>query len=115
MSSRLVEEFWSDIWDIEGYQVSNYGRVRNAKTGRILKPYLNRPGGYLRVDICGKHYYVARLVAGTFINRHIDNYKITYENGDRSDCSLPNLSLVPTRDEYFYDENYNYDDDFDDF
>lgn len=43
--------YWIDVKNFEGYEVSNDGFVRNKKTGRILKPYLNRKGGYERIDI----------------------------------------------------------------
>jgi len=43
--------YWIDAKNFEGYEVSNDGFVRNKKTRRILKPYLNRKGGYERVDI----------------------------------------------------------------
>ena len=51
------------------YEVSNFGRVRNAKSKRLLKPFSSR--GYLQVlfskDGVRKTYYVHRLVAEAFI------------------------------------------------
>ncbi len=36
-----MEEVWKDIPDYEGfYEVSNYCRIRNKKSGRIRQPYL---------------------------------------------------------------------------
>lgn len=97
-----MEEFWADIWFIEGYQVSNYGRIRNSKTGRILIPYENRPNGYLRVNMKGKQYYVHRIVAKVFINRSDDEeYTVIHENGDRTDNSIGNLELVFKNDDFW--------------
>ena len=42
-------EEWKDIKDYEGYyQISSYGRVKNIKTGKILKGDINYLG-YKRV------------------------------------------------------------------
>ncbi len=43
---RMVETY-KNIEGFENYSVSDYGNVRNDKTGRILKPDFNR--GYFRV------------------------------------------------------------------
>lgn len=61
-----MEETWIDIKNIEGYEVSNRGRVRNSKTRRILKPELNRPNGYERVKLHGRYRYIHRLMAENF-------------------------------------------------
>ena len=38
-------EIWKDIDGFEGkYQVSSWGRIRNASTGHIMKPYINEKG-----------------------------------------------------------------------
>ena len=49
MALRYASEVFVDIPGYEGYQISNYGRVKNSKTGKILKPYITR--GYLRVSL----------------------------------------------------------------
>jgi len=64
------DEIWSPILDFPGYLVSNFGRVGNEKTGRILRE--SRTGfGIIKVGIMfdGKQYTrsVALLVAQTFI------------------------------------------------
>lgn len=42
-------EQWKCVPGYEGlYEVSNYGRVRGLKTGKILKPFLH-PSGYLMI------------------------------------------------------------------
>lgn len=32
----------------QNYEVSNYGRIRNSKTGKVLKPFLNQTGTKLK-------------------------------------------------------------------
>lgn len=71
----MQEEIWKDakimkngeIIDFTGlYEVSNLGRIRNVKTGYVLKPY-EKSNGYMQVDLKQEHYSVHRIVATTFI------------------------------------------------
>lgn len=64
---RKTKETWKPIADFVGlYEVSSKGRVRNLKTGRILKPS-NNGLGYLFVGLykngAEKKHYIHRLVA----------------------------------------------------
>lgn len=70
---ELSHEQWRDIFGYEGvYQVSDLGRVRSLKFGRVkvLRSYKNRDG-YLKVflwkDGKRRNIYVHRLVANAFI------------------------------------------------
>ena len=47
----IINEEWRSIDGFINYQISNLGRVRNANTGRILKPGWGT-GGYLKVTLC---------------------------------------------------------------
>ena len=67
-------EQWRTIKDYPNYSVSNYGRVRNDLTCKILKQNLNS-SGYYRVMIAGKQLFVHRLVAMTFIDNP-NNYPV---------------------------------------
>lgn len=49
-----MKEHWLEVKDNDSYEVSNLGNVRNKKTGKLLKPQLNRDGGYYRVAMSGK-------------------------------------------------------------
>lgn len=66
-----MEEIWKTINGWENYQISNYGRVRNTKTSKILSCTTLR--GYKRVhfnDRCNcrdEKILVHRLVAEAFI------------------------------------------------
>ena len=50
MAQQIINECWKSIDGCINYQVSNIGRVRNANTGRILKPRDNG-NGYLEMEI----------------------------------------------------------------
>ena len=80
-------EHFKKIKGYENYSVSDYGKIRNDKTDRILKPQKNTCG-YLHVVLyengVGKHHKIHRLVALAFIPNpenkrtvnHIDGIKI---------------------------------------
>jgi hypothetical protein len=68
------EKEWKDIIykDIilDRYQISNYGEIRNKKTGRIIKTFVNYKGyeqTYLRSNTGKRYVSIHRLVAIHFI------------------------------------------------
>ena len=87
MATEIINECWKSIDGFINYQVSNLGRVRNANTGRILKPGWGT-GGYLFVNLYknGKSFTcrIHKLVANEFLENpdnkkcvdHIDNNRI---------------------------------------
>lgn len=94
-----MEEKWlpcNDI-DISDYEVSNLGRIRNPKTGRILKTQINHKG-YEVISIHGKSKYVHKIVASTFIKNRsrINNSSIDiiHKNGDRLKNYSDNLDYT---------------------
>lgn len=101
-----MEEVWKDIVGYEGlYQVSNEGRVRSFKTGRVLKPYVStcNHGKYKRLYVtlskCSieKHIYIHKLVAYAFPEICGDNFKdaeIDHIDGDATNNCAYNLRFV---------------------
>jgi uncharacterized protein (UPF0248 family) len=64
----VSKEEWKYIEDFENYEVSNLGKVRNSKTGRILKTCSQN--GYVVAGLCKtkvKTIPIHRLVAKAFI------------------------------------------------
>ena len=54
------KEEWKDIEGFEGlYQASNFIKVMNVRTGKILKPDI--ANGYYRVVLCKMGLYKRRL------------------------------------------------------
>lgn len=88
---------WRKIKGFERYSVSNDGKVRNDKTGRILRPETIN-WGYKRVCLCkdGKMYHrlVSRLVAETFIPNNNDAFQINHIDENKANNNVDNLEWV---------------------
>lgn len=88
-------EIWKNIDGYDGkYQVSTWGRVRNAETGKILTPYKNEKG-YLKVGLqkngkSNKHR-VNRLVAKAFVMNPYNLPQVNHKDGNKENNSYTNL------------------------
>lgn len=86
------DEIWKTIRDFPSYEVSNKGRIRNKKTGRIRKPSNDR---YLSVDLYRdgdfKRKNIHRLVAEAFIPRIDGKDQINHIDGDKHNNDVSNL------------------------
>lgn len=109
-------EIWKRVIEknIGEYEVSNLGRIRNAETGRILKPFENT-FGYLMVDlslygsrkiegISKRLLLVHRLVAKAFIINPDPKNKIqvNHLDEDKQNNRADNLNWTTPK------ENSNY-------
>ena len=90
---KLKIEIWKQI-DGYNYNVSTFGRVRNNKTNRILKPVINCHGYYyvnLSKDGNGKTIKIHRLVAIAFIDNREDKKCVDHINNNRLSNHINNL------------------------
>ena len=101
----MENEIWKPIPNYEGYEVSNYGRVKSLKLGRelILKPFISKRG-YYRNEIWNnnirKKFGTHQLVAMAFLG-HKPNGQIlvvNHINFDIKDNRLENLEVVTQRE-----------------
>jgi hypothetical protein len=86
------EENWKDIANYDNYEVSSFGRVRNKKTGRILKQA--NMGGYYGVGLSKiktKTFQVHRLVAETFIENLENKAHVNHKDKNSLNNHLSNL------------------------
>ena len=92
-----VEVFRSSIDGYENYTVSTFGKVKNTKTGKILKSRLNR-GGYLIIDLyedrVKKTHKIHRLVANAFIDNQDEKECVDHKNNDKTNNHINNLRFA---------------------
>ena len=92
-----MQEIWAPIKGYPNYAVSNYGRVRNRKSGAALNPS-HIGTGYLRVQLFargqGKSFLVHRLVAASFLEADIDEMQIDHKNNVKTHNFVWNLQVV---------------------
>ena len=82
------------IKNYENYEINKNGEIRNIKTGRIIKPYLQQ--GYYRVSLIKeknvkKSEAVHRLIAITFIPNEENKPIIDHINQNKIDNNVSNL------------------------
>lgn len=91
-------EVWKDIPGTNGeYKISNYGKVKTSKTGRILSPAIDMCG-YERVCLFKmdrrRRYKVHRLVAITFIPNPDNKEQVNHKDGNKRNNNIDNLEWV---------------------
>ncbi len=97
------DEIWKAIKGFEGlYAVSNRGRVKNLKSGRILGGTYNNHG-YKRIHLKGKTYKIHRLVALAFIPNPDNLPEVNHKNEDKGDNNVDNLEWCTKS----YNTNYS--------
>lgn len=104
-----MEEKWNQSKEFDNYEVSDEGRIRNKRTGRILKTQTNKKGYEsltLRKD--GKQYtrMVHKVVADTFMDISDNRLEVTHRDRNRRNNRLDNLELK-TRSEIIRDTYKN--------
>ena len=108
--TELENEKWKDIEGYDGaYQVSELGRVRSLKFGkvRVLRAY-KRDSGYLQLTLSKhnkiKRFSVHRLVAQAFIPNYDDSKnEVNHINELKSDNRAVNLEWCTAQ----YNSTYN--------
>ena len=90
-----MEEIWETISDFPNYEVSNFGRVRNEKTGNYLTQKIGRDGHYLSVYLCnnGKEntQTIHRLVAKAFVPNPEKKQQVNHIDGNKLNNKVNNL------------------------
>lgn len=103
-------ELWLPIDGYPNYEASSDGRIRNAKTRRILKPQLNNRGYFqvsLSKDNKEKSFRVHRLVADTFYDGDHSGLDVNHIDGDKTNNHIYNLEFCTRKynTRHAYDNN----------
>ncbi len=99
-------ESWKKYMD-SNYEISNFGKVRNLTTQKILQG-INIGNGYLSVNIHGKRILVHRLVALCFLDNPENKSCVDHINRTRNDNRVENLRWVTHSENMHNVEHKNY-------
>ena len=87
-------EIFVNIVNFSNYQVSNFGNVKNVKTGRVLKPGLCT-GGYLMVTLMNdgerSSKKIHKIVASAFLENPENKINVDHISRDRTNNHVNNL------------------------
>ena len=98
---KLNVEVFRSIENYDNYAVSSFGRVKNVRTGIILKAR-NDKDGYLRVnlyeDAIRKTHQVHRLVANALIDNPDDKLCVDHIDNNRTNNYISNLRFATNKE-----------------
>jgi hypothetical protein len=87
-------EIWKTIENYNNYEISTYGNVRNIKTNKNLKAYLDIPG-YLNITLYknkkNKSFKIHRLVAFAFIENIKNKLTVNHIDKNKQNNCILNL------------------------
>ena len=98
---KLNVEVWRSIENYDNYVVSSFGRVKNTKTGKVLKASDNGHG-YLKCklydDVIKKSHQVHRLVACAFIDNPDDKLCVDHKDNNKANNHVSNLRFATSKE-----------------
>jgi len=97
-----IQEEWKVFPDNTNYEISNMGKIKNIRTGRILTGCVDNVSGYERTSLNNKNTTIHYAVAKTFIPNLEIKPCIDHINSVRTDNRVSNLRWCT------YSENNNY-------
>lgn len=107
-----MKEIWKKIDGVDGYLVSDQGRLKSLnyrRTGKEQFLKQSETNGYKVVCLQGKNFYVHRLVAEAFIPNPENKTEVNHINCITSDNRADNLEWVSKNENishYFNSDKY---------
>lgn len=98
--AQALYEAWRKVPEWDNYEVSDDGRVRNAKTGKEVSQWKHTGKGstYMRVTLRQggrrKNWRVHRLVATAFLPNRKNLPEVDHKDGDTFNNKKSNLEWV---------------------
>lgn len=90
----MNSEIWKSIENFNNYEISSLGNIRNIKTNKNLKPYLDNKG-YLNITLSknniNKIFKIHRLVALTFIPNFKNKPTVNHIDKNKQNNCILNL------------------------
>lgn len=90
--NSIEGEQWRNVIGHDGYEVSDYGSVRNQY--KKLRTLTQDGRGYISVNIQGKVYSMHRLVAKMFLPNFTDDCVVNHKDGNKSNNHTSNLQVT---------------------
>ena len=90
-------EEYKVIKDFENYSISNFGNVKNVKTGRILKKVIDNNGYYcVKLYKDGKNINkrIHKLVANEFLDNPLNKKCVDHQDNNRLNNNVENLRFA---------------------
>lgn len=90
----MERERWVPCREFPAYEVSNTGKIRNMKTGRILKTHINEKGYEtvtLRINNRQQNVKVHRIVADAFCEQYYEGLDVMHVDQNRLNNNADNL------------------------
>jgi hypothetical protein len=84
------EEVWLPVIGFPGWEISDQGRLRDARSHAIREP--DRSHRYPRVSLNGRKRYVHQLMAETWLGPRPFGRQVLHADDDPEHCALPNLA-----------------------
>lgn len=82
---------------MDDYEILPTGQILNKRWNKFVKPQPNNKG-YGRVQLCGKFYFVHRLVAEKYIPNPNNLPQVNHKDGDKMNNSVDNLEWVTNQE-----------------
>jgi len=101
---QQYNEIWKQIDGYKNYYVSNFGRVKNIETEKILKPWITCTG-YLHVSLSldgkVKKFAIHRLVAIAFVLNLKNRHMVDHIDNERTNNRADNLRWCTNQENCF--------------